>query len=167
MRKGKILTPMISGGPQEHQLRAGTENLPGIVGLGQAVTVINQKKAAEHQRLQDLRSAFITQLKDHIPEVIIHGGDRSQAPHIISIAFPGVNAEMLLFHLDQLGIYTSMGSACNAEAIEPSHVLLALGLQEEIIGATLRISIGLWTNKEQLDQVINVLPELVIQSKDH
>jgi cysteine desulfurase len=166
VRKGVPVEPMITGGPQEYERRAGTENLPGIVGLGKALTVISQHKETEHQRLQALRSTFITQLEEAIPGVIVHGGDQNQAPHIISIAFPGIDAEMLLFHLDQVGIYTSMGSACNAEAIEPSHVLLALGLSEAIIGATLRISIGLWTNQEQLDQVLKVLPELVNRSMD-
>jgi cysteine desulfurase len=166
IREGTSLDPMIFGGPQEHQLRAGTENLPGIVGLGAAIAVVNQHKESEHQRLNSLRSKFVSQLKQLVPEAIVHGGDAQQAPHILSIAFPGIDAEMLLFHLDQAGIFASMGSACNAEAIEPSHVLLALGLPDEIIAATLRFSMGLWTHEEQLDQVLKVLPELVAMSKD-
>ena len=167
IREGTSLDPMIFGGPQEHQLRAGTENLPGIVGLGAAIAVVNQHKESERQRLNSLRSKFVSQLKQLVPEAIVHGGDAQQAPHILSIAFPGIDAEMLLFHLDQACIFASMGSACNAEAIEPSHVLLALGLPDEIIAATLRFSMGLWTHEEQLDQVLKVLPELVAMSKDH
>jgi cysteine desulfurase len=121
----------------------------------------------ERQRLYDLRSVFIAELEGRIPEAIVHGGDVQQAPHIISVSFPGISGEMLLFHLDQAGIYTSMGSACNAEVIEPSHVLIALGLAEDVIAATLRFSIGTWTNKEDLDHVLQILPKLLSLSKEH
>lgn len=163
-RSGTTLDPILFGGPQEAQRRAGTENLPGIVGLGAAVQIVNQHKPAEAHRQGMLRAEFIAGLQERIPEVIIHGGSAHQAPHVISIAFPGTEAEILLFHLDQAGIYASMGSACNAEVIEPSHVLLALGLPEEMIGATLRFSLGLWTTKAELDQVLELLPEVVAVS---
>lgn len=166
VREGLQLEPLLTGGPQEHQLRAGTENLPGIVGLGVAVEVISREKEAERARLSALRKSFITQIKQRIPETIIHGGDMHQAAHILSVAFPDVDAEMLLFRLDQAGISASMGSACNAEAIEPSHVLLALGLSQNIIGATLRFSMGRGTTEDQIDYVLQVLPELVEQCRD-
>ncbi|TET85619.1 MAG: cysteine desulfurase [Anaerolineales bacterium] len=165
VRSGTTLDPILFGGPQETQRRAGTENLPGIVGLGAAVHIVNQHKPTEAHRQSMLRAEFIAGLQERIPGVIVHGGSVHQAPHVISLAFPGADAEMLLFHLDQAGICASMGSACNAEAIEPSHVLLALGLSEEMIGATLRFSLGLWTTKAELDQVLELLPEVVAVTK--
>ena len=165
VRSGTTLEPLFFGGPQEAQHRAGTENTPGIVGLGAAVELVNLHKATEAQRLRSLRDQFIADLQERIPEAIFHGGDIHQAPHVISVAFPGADAEMLLFRLDQAGVHASMGSACNAEAIEPSHVLLALGLPEETIGATLRFSIGLWTTQAELEQVLELLPEMVALSR--
>ncbi|MCK5054999.1 MAG: cysteine desulfurase [Anaerolineales bacterium] len=165
VRSGTKLAPLLFGGPQEMQRRAGTENLPGIVGLGAAVQIAKQHKPAEAHRQIMLKAEFIAGLQEQIPDIVVHGGKANQAPHVISIAFPGADAEMLLFRLDQAGIYASMGSACNAELIEPSHVLLALGLPETIIEATLRFSLGLWTTKAELDQVLKTLPEVVAVSK--
>lgn len=165
VRSGTTLDPIIFGGPQETQRRAGTENLPGIAGLAAAIHIVNRHKPTEAQRQSGLRAEFIAGLQERIPEVIIHGGSVHQAPHVVSIAFPSADAEMMLFHLDQAGICASMGSACNAEVIEPSHVLLALGLPDEIIGATLRFSLGLWTTKAELNQVLELLPEVVTLSK--
>ncbi len=167
VREGVHLHPMIHGGSQEHSLRAGTENLPGAVGLGAAVELVSEHKRSERLRLESLRSKFITQLREAIPDVVVHGGEVDQAAHIISVGFPGADAEMLLFHLDQAGISASMGSACNAEAIEPSHVLLALGLPATLIGSTLRFSMGLWSTESHLERVIELLPGLVRKSKDH
>ncbi len=166
LRKGTTLNPMLFGGPQENQLRAGTENIPGIVGLGTALHLVSANKKNEIKRLGALRSMFIRKVQVSIPDVIIHGGEASQAAHILSIAFPDADAEMLLFRLDHAGISASMGSACNAEAIEPSHVLLALGIPPALIGATLRFSFGAGTTEEQLDRVLEILPQLVKQSKD-
>lgn len=160
------LDPMLHGGPQEHQRRAGTENLPGIVGLGAAMELILRDRGAERSRLTRLRQNMIATLLDQFPDCRIHGGDGNQAAHILSVAFPGVDAEMLIFHLDRVGISASMGSACNAEAIEPSHVLLALGLPLEIIGATVRFSLGSGTTEIQLAQVLDMLPDLVQRSRD-
>ena len=165
IRSGIELKPLFFGGPQEGQRRAGTENVPGIIGLAAAVRVVNQHKQAEFTRLAELRADFITRLQERCPGVIVHGGREHQAAHIISVAFPGADAELLLFHLDQAGICASMGSACNAEAIEPSHVLLALGLEEGLIESTIRFSIGLWTTPDELKRVLKVLPEILPLSR--
>ncbi len=166
IRDGVSLEAFVHGGPQELRRRAGTENLPGIVGLGRAMELVTAHKDSEFQRLAALRARFIDRLRQSLPQTVVHGGETGQAPHILSIAFPGVDAELLLFHLDQMGISASMGSACNAEAIEPSHVLLALGLPMDLIGSTLRFSIGLWTEAKHLDHLIDALPELIARSKD-
>jgi cysteine desulfurase len=161
IRSGLELSPLLFGGPHEGGLRAGTENMPGIVGLGAALELVQEDRQTEALRLASLRAEFIAGLLKACPGAVVHGGKANQAAHIISVAFPGADAELLLFHLDQAGIYASMGSACNAEAIEPSHVLLALGLQETLIGATLRFSLGRPTTRTELERVQELLPEAV------
>jgi cysteine desulfurase len=163
VRDGIELKPLIYGGPQEGNLRAGTENLPGIVGLGAASELVRNKRTEQAARLGALRQDFINRLKSVIPDAIINGPDEHAAPHVISTSFPGSDAEMMLFRLDQAGFAASMGSACNAEAIEPSHVLLALGLPIDHIQGTLRFSLGYPSNSGGIDRLISVLPEIVEQ----
>ncbi len=133
--------------------------MPGIVGLGAALELVQEDRQAEAHRLASLRAGFIDGLLKVCPAAVVHGGNANQAAHIISVAFPGADAELLLFHLDQAGVCASMGSACNAHTIEASHVLLALGLQEALIGATLRFSLGRWTTRMELERVLELLPE--------
>lgn len=147
------------GGVQEMALRPGTENMPGILGLGAAVRFTNQHKTREKNRLIKLRENFIFKLQEHIPGMIINGPD-SVAPHILSATFPEADAEMMLIRLNGSGIAVSMGSACTSQDIEPSHVLTEMGLSQEQIEGTLRISLGYPTTKEELDRVGEVLPEI-------
>ena len=167
LRSGIELKSIIHGGPQEHSLRAGTENVPGIVGLGAAMTLVRQHRSQERMRIMELRRSLIDGLKTVSPEVIVHGVEECSAPHILSVSFPGADAEMTLIRLSREGIAVSLGSACNSESIEPSHVLTAMRIPTEQIDSTLRISLGMQTTPEDidvlLDAMMRVLPRAVIQ----
>lgn len=167
VRSGIELAPMILGGPQEHSLRAGTENVPGIVGLGMAMNLVGQHRVQERARLLELRKSLINGLQALGQTVIVNGPKDAVAPHVLSVSFAGVDAEMMLIRLNNEGIAVSMGSACNAEAIEPSHVLTAMKIPREQIESTLRISLGMPTTQEEIDLLLKtigqVLPRAVIQ----
>ena len=166
VRSGIELVPMIVGGPQERYLRAGTENIPGIVGLGAAMNLVCEKRATERARLSELREYMIGWLQAACPGVIVNGPDGAVAPHVLSISFPGADAEMMLIRLGGEGIAVSLGSACNSKSIEPSHVLTAMGLPSEQIDSTLRFSLGLHTTRDDLDVVFaaiaRVLPRVLV-----
>jgi len=167
VRSGIELAPMVFGGPQEHSLRAGTENVPGIVGLGAAMNLVRQHRADERVRLLGLRQYLIDGLQAIGPGVIVNGLGEETASHILSISFIGVDAEMVLIRLNNEGIAVSLGSACNSKSIEPSHVLTAMKLPQEQIESTLRVSLGMPTTKDELDillgAIAHVLPRAVVQ----
>jgi cysteine desulfurase len=167
VRSGVKLTPMVLGGPQEGMFRAGTENVPGIVGLGAAMELIRENRAKERARVLELRNYFINGLRMLDPGLIVNGKEETTTPHIVSVSFTGADAEMLLIRLNKEGLAVSMGSACNSRAIEPSHVLAAMKLSQEQIDATLRFSLGMPTTKEEIDgsleMISRVLPHVVMQ----
>ena len=167
IRSGIDLTPMILGGPQEHLLRAGTENVPGIVGLGAAMNLVRQNRADERARLMRLRKFLINGLQAIGPAVIVNGLEEKTASHILSISFVGVDAEMMLIRLNAEGFAVSLGSACNSKTIEPSHVLTEMKLSQEQIESTLRISLGMPTTQEELNLFLKavalVLPRVMVQ----
>jgi cysteine desulfurase len=167
VRPGFKLIPMLVGGSQERSLRAGTENIPGIVGLGAAMALVRQYRASERARLAALRKYLIDGLQSAGSAVIVHGLEGRTAAHILSVSFTGADAEMLLIRLNGEGIAVSLGSACNSRSIEPSHVLRAMQLPQEQIESTLRISLGMPVTKDELDTflgaVARVLPRVMIQ----
>ena len=167
VRSGIELAPMVLGGSQEGSLRAGTENVPGIVGLGAAMNLVCAHRAEESIRIMGLRKSLINGLRSISAAVIVNGLEEKIAPHILSISFIGVDAEMMLIRLNSEGIAVSLGSACNSESIEPSHVLTAMKLSQEQIESTLRISLGMPTTERELDILLGViervLPRTVIQ----
>jgi cysteine desulfurase len=167
VRSGIEVAPMILGGPQERSVRAGTENVPGIVGLGAALHLVREHRMEERTRLSELRKCLIDGLRDIGPTVIVNGSEEAGAPHILSISFIGMDAEMLLIRLNAEGVAVSLGSACNSKSIEPSHVLTAMKLPQEQIESTLRISLGLPTTRDEIDRLLQaitrVLPRVVLQ----
>jgi cysteine desulfurase len=167
VRSGIELAPMILGGPQEGSLRAGTENVPGIVGLGAAMNLVCAHRAEERIRIMELRKSLITSLQAIGAAVIVNGLEEKIASHILSISFVGVDAEMMMIRLNGEGVAVSLGSACNSKSIEPSHVLTAMKLPQEQIESTLRISMGMPTTEHELDILLgaieHVLPRTVIQ----
>ena len=167
IRSGIELAPMIMGGPQEHSLRAGTENVPGIVGLGAAMNIVREHRAEERVRLTGLMQYLVNGLQALCPGAIVNGAEETSAPHILSVSFPGADAEMILIHLNGEGIAVSLGSACNSKSIEPSHVLTAMHLPQEQIESTLRISLGMPTTRDELDTLLDavsrIMPRVIVQ----
>jgi cysteine desulfurase len=166
VRSGTELQPQIYGGPQEGELRAGTENVPGIAGLGSAMKLIREHRQEQHQRLTALRASLREALKDRIPGIVVNGPQQQVAPHVLSVSFPGADGEMMLIRLNAEGIAVSLGSACTTKSIEPSHVLTAMGLPGEQIDGTLRISMGYPTSEADLDRLIEILPEAVSLARE-
>jgi cysteine desulfurase len=167
VRTGVELSPMMFGGTQEGSLRAGTENVPGIVGLGAAMNLVREHRTQERARILDLRKSLINGLQSIGSEVIVNGPQEAVAPHILSVSFIGADAEMMLIRLNNEGVAVSLGSACNSKSIEPSHVLTAMKLPQEQIESTLRFSLGMPTTKSEIDifleAITRVLPRVVVQ----
>ena len=165
LREGVPLSPLLYGGAQERKLRPGTENVPGIVGLGAAMVLRAEKLSSRATHCRGLRQSLIEQIQSRFPEAVVHGPEAQTAPHIISVGFPGVDGEMLLFHLNRHRIAVSLGSACTSESLEPSHVLSALGVSGPLIQSTIRISIGSPTREQEIDRLLAVLPEVLELSR--
>ncbi|MEX2090945.1 MAG: cysteine desulfurase family protein [Candidatus Paceibacterota bacterium] len=163
IRKGTPVSSFIMGGGQERGLRAGTENLPGIMGLAKAVELINRK---EGKRLELLRDYFVDEIKDAIPEARLNGPKgRDRLPNNINISIPGMDSENLLLELDKYGISAGSGSACTARSVEPSHVLKAIGVEKKYLSGALRFSMGRETTKTDLGYVLKILPKIVADLK--
>lgn len=160
VRDGLKLEALMYGGTQEKALRPGTENMPGIVGLGAAVRHVEAAKQAEFERLILLRNYFIASLQEQIPGLLVNGPREAVSPHVLSVSFPGADGEMMLLRLGNAGFAVSMGSACTSHSIEPSHVLTAMGLPREQIEGTLRISFGFPTSRAEVDQFLQILPDI-------
>jgi cysteine desulfurase len=154
------LAPLIHGGGQQRGLRPGTENVAGAVGLARAVTLAVSELVAESDRLARLRDGLETSLRAALPDAVVHGGGARRAPHILSIAIPGTDSEAMLMHLDLAGIAASSGSACTTGAVEPSHVLTAMGVSRELATATIRLSLGWRSTTGDVEQAAAVVPEV-------
>lgn len=161
VRQGVKLQPLIYGGAQEWNRRAGTENLPGVVGLARALQLANEKLAENSEYITKLRDYLISRVFLEIDRVQLNGHPSLRLPGNINLSFDSVKDESLLLNLDLKGIAASSGSACTAGSLEPSHVLLALGLKPEAATGSLRISLGKSNTQEEVDCLMKILPELV------
>ena len=160
MRAGLRLCPFLHGGSQERGLRAGTENVAGIVGMGAAVELAMAELDSEGRRQAALRDYCISELLK-LPQTKLNGHPSKRLPNNINISFGGQNAELLLLRLDACGISTSYGAACSSGALEPSHVLTALGLSKDEAESSLRLSLGRDTTKDELDFVVSELTKAI------
>ncbi len=160
IRKGTRIDPLIIGGAQEKRRRSGTENIAGIAGLGEAAILAEQEREKVYVRLEKLRSKCIDGLAE-IPDVIINGEEGKVFPSTVSASFNHIEGESLLLSLDMEGIAVSTGSACSSGTLEPSHVLVAMGMDPVLAQGTLRFSMGRGTTEEQVDRVLEVLPPIV------
>ena len=160
VRKGIILTNIIFGGAQERKKRAGTENVPAIVGMATALkdAVANMDKTSEY--VTHLRDKMIAGLKD-IPKSRINGDLHHHLPGTLNMCFEGIEGEGILLWLDQKGIEASSGSACTSGSLDPSHVLLAIGVPVEIAHGSLRLSISEYNTEEEIDHIIKTVPQVV------
>ena len=161
IRKGVKITPLIHGGDQEQRRRASTENVPGIIGLGKAVEIAGKVMENEATRQTKLRDEFIIKTLDIIPDAILNGHPSLRLPNNVNISFEGIEGESILLNLDMEGIAASTGSACSSSSLEPSHVLLSIGLTHEFAHGSVRFSMGKHTTKDDLDYVGEVLPGIV------
>ena len=161
VRKGTKLTPFMHGGEQEKRRRAGTENVPGIVGFGKAAELAQQDMNQEAERLTSLRDKLITGLLERIDHIRLNGHPIVRLPHNVNISVDYVEGESMVLNLDLEGICVSTGSACSSSSLEPSHVLLAIGLSHEQAHGSLRFTLGKWTTGEEVERVLDVLPKIV------
>jgi len=154
------IKPIIVGGGQEGNIRSGTENVAGAIGLSKALDLAQKKHAAEFRRLSDLRKIFANQLLTKIPDATINGSPKYNSPHLISVTLPGCDNERLMMELDEAGIQCAVGSACSASDDEPSHVLSAIELDEKDIRSTLRFSLGRQTTESDIEITVGRLAAL-------
>jgi len=161
IRKGTKLIPFMHGGEQERRRRASTENVHGIVGFGKATELAQQEMTRETERLAYLRDQFIKGLLERIDRIRLNGHPIKRLPNNVNISVDYVEGESMLLNLDLEGICASTGSACSSSSLEPSHVLLALGLSPEQAHGSLRFSLGRWTTEEEIGRVLEVLPKIV------
>lgn len=154
------LQPLIQGGGQERGLRSGTENVAGIVGFAKALAIAESQRKEEFKRLQNLKDQMRETLQTAFEDIEILSPKHS-APHILSIAWPGVDAERVLFALEAEGVLVATGSACAANKDTRSHVLTALGLPEQIIDGSLRLSFGRQTTSEQVERAAKIIVMVV------
>ena len=161
IRKGVKVDNLIHGGAQERGFRAGTENVPGIVGLGKAVEVAHECLAENAGRIAALRDALIAGLMARVPDVRLNGHPTQRLPGNANLSFDKVEGEALLLRLDLAGVAGSSGSACTSGTLDPSHVLMALGLNEAQANGALRLTLSGDTTREEIDQVLEILPPIV------
>lgn len=161
IRKGVRIEPLIHGGAQERNKRAGTENVPGIVGFGKAADIAFQQLDEHIQRLTALRDKLIQGILDRIEYVRLNGHPTKRLPGNVNMSFQFVEGEALLLSLDMVGICGSSGSACTSGSLDPSHVLLSIGLPHEIAHGSLRLTIGKYTKEEDIDFVLEELPKII------
>ncbi|HLI78859.1 MAG TPA: cysteine desulfurase family protein [Candidatus Binataceae bacterium] len=155
-----MLTPMMRGGPQEGGLRAGTPNLLGAIAFGAAAAAVREHFHDEALRLSMLANELLAELLDAIPGLRLNGPIRDRLPNTMNLTFPKVLGESMLIALDLEGIHVSMGSACAAGAVEPSHVLLAMGLTHDEARSSLRLSLGWNTTRNDIARAANLIPRI-------
>ena len=161
VRKGTRLEPLITGGPQERGLRAGTENVPGIVGTGKAIELAEAGREENCRKIRELRDLLVRLVTERIPEAQLNGHPEKRLPNNCSFSFAGIESEALLLRLDLAGISASGGSACTSGSMEPSHVLQAIGLEEEMAKGSIRLTLGRETAREEIEKTAQILPEIV------
>ncbi len=160
VKKGVKIEPWIQGGEQEKGLRAGTENVPGIVGFAKALEIAQKNKEIENKRLVKLRDRLTNGLLK-IKDSRLNGHGTKRLPNNVNISFFDVEGESILLHLNEKGIFASTGSACSSHSLEPSHVLIAIGLPHEVAHGSIRFSLGRETNEKDIDYVIKTVPEII------
>ena len=161
VRRSTPFTPQQFGGAQERQRRAGTENVPGIVGAAVALRLASEERESSSEHCLRLRDSLIQGIQERIERVHLNGHPTLRLPNNVNFSFDGVEGEPILLGLDFAGTAASSGSACTSGALEPSHVLLALGLPADLAQASLRLTLGKDNTQEDVEHVLRVLPELV------
>jgi len=165
IRKGTPIAPMLHGGAQERGRRAGTENVAGIVGMAEALRVSLEELPAEQPRVTALRDKLIHEILTHIPHAKLNGHPTQRLPGNVNISFRFVEGESLLLHLDMQQCYASTGSACSSGALEPSHVLLAMGLEHGLANGAIRFSLGRGNTDADIPRLLAILQNAVTKMR--
>jgi cysteine desulfurase len=160
VRAGAPVAAVMLGGPQEAGLRAGTPNLVGAVGFGVAAEELDRELAGEVARVATLADTLFRRLRESIPGIRLNGSRAGRIPNTLNLTFPGVLGESMLIALDLEGVELSMGSACAAGAVEPSHVLLAMGRSTDEARSSLRLSLGWSTTAEEIARAGEIIPRV-------
>lgn len=160
-RRGIPLPSLIDGGAQERSKRAGTENVAGIVGLGAALRLANEEMSEASARVSAMRDRLIDGILQTVPMCRLNGPRHNRLPGNCNISFLGIEGESLLLRLDLAGIAASSGSACASSSLDPSHVLLAIGLPHEVAHGSVRLSLSDYNTEEDVDYILEKLPEIV------
>ena len=164
-RRGVKMQPQSYGGRQERGARAGTENVPGVVGFTKALELVQKNKEKKNTEIAKLRNYFWMKMQKQIPDVYLNGPalekNEERLPSNLNVYFKNVEAEALVLYLDSYGISVSSGSACSTESNEPSHVLKALGFSDERANSSIRFSFGNSTTKQDIDTVMKYLPKII------
>jgi len=161
IKRGTKIIPQATGGAHERGVRAGTENVAGIVGFGEACQLARKELPEESKRLSALRDRLIEGILSRIPDTVLNGHPEKRLPHNVNVSVKYVEGESMLLNLDLLGIGASSGSACTSGSLEPSHVLLAMGIPHEVAHGSLRMTLGHDNDVEDVDYVLEVLPSIV------
>ncbi len=161
IRKGTRIETFLHGGDQEKGRRASTHNTSGIAGLGKAIELCRDKMEQEAEYQKVLRDKLIKEIPDKISEVYLNGHPTQRLPNNVNFSIKYIEGESILLNLDMLGIACSTGSACTSSSLEPSHVLLAIGLAHEIAHGSLRITLGRWTKEDDIEYLLENLPKIV------
>ncbi len=166
IKPGTTIEPVNQGGGQERGLRSGTENIPGIVGFAKAAEIAKNEMANESQRLTLLRNNLIKGLIEPIPYSYLNGHPTQRLPNNVSVRYSFIEGESILLSLDIMGVFASSGSACAAKTLQPSHVLLALGLQPEDAHGSLMATLGKENTQEDVDKITSIMPDIVKRLRD-
>jgi len=161
VRDRKAIEAIIHGGGQQYGIRPGTENVAGAVALGRAALLAAREQPEEAPRLRALRDLLAERLRAGVPDLVVNGGGADGAPHVLNVSVAGADSEALLMHLDLAGVAASSGSACSTGAVEPSHVLVAMGVPRELALGAIRFSFGRESGAEDVDRVAELMPAVV------
>lgn len=161
VRKGTRIDPLLHGGGHEFGLRSSTSNIPAIVGFAKAAEICDEEMEKENLRLSALRDKLIRSVKDKIPKTHLNGHPTKRLANNVNFRFDGIEGESIIMMLNHYGIEAATGSACSSKNLQPSHVLLAMGIPPEKVHGSLRLSLGRWTTEEEVDKVIEMLPGII------
>ena len=166
VRKGTRLRPYMLGGHQEAGRRAGTENVPGIIGLGKACELADENMAAENSRVRSLRDKLEKEILEKCPDCMVNGDVENRLPNTSNISFEFIEGEAILLMLDRFGICASSGSACTSGSLEPSHVLRAMGVPFTAAHGSIRFSLSRYNTEEEIDYAIEKIPSIISRLRE-
>ncbi len=161
VKRGTPFESLLAGGGQERQRRSGTENVPGIVGMAHALRLTHSEMGYQSSRIVKMRDRIVSELSNSVEDLLFNGHPNARLDNNVSVSFKGVEGEPILMGLDFAGICASSGSACSSASVEPSNVLLAIGRSAEDAQGTLRITLGRDNSEEDVDYLLEILPNLV------